>query len=314
MNIVDFDLCHVAGATCIAKNQLDDMRGRFDLPDATLPDLSGLAQGMGVAAMRDGRMLGYLVGFGPFRGMFGTWGTGHEDRFVGVFSPLQAHAVMADAPTRTWQRMYQAAAEKWAAVGAGYHALALYEGDAVGKRELFRYGFGQRCADAVRRVTPLQAETVPGVTVCELPAGSGEVVRSLREGLDIHLCQSPCFMLRNSKSREAWLNEVAHRQSRLFVAKADGRVIAFIEVAEEGENFLTMGEDILNICGAYCVPEWRGKGVSRLLLARVLEALGAEGVRWLGVDYETMNPTAVGFWEKYFTPYTASLVRRIDKI
>lgn len=31
------------------------------------------------------------------------------------------------------------------------------------------------------------------------------------------------------------------------------------------------------------------------------------------MDYETMNPTARGFWEKYFTPYTISLVRRIDK-
>lgn len=59
---------------------------------------------------------------------------------------------------------------------------------------------------------------------------------------------------------------------------------------------------------------WSGTGVSKLLLDCVLQTLQAEGVRCLGVDYETMNPTAAGFWEKHFAPYTASLVRRVDCI
>ncbi|MEC9484872.1 MAG: hypothetical protein UMR38_03220 [Candidatus Izemoplasma sp.] len=33
----------------------------------------------------------------------------------------------------------------------------------------------------------------------------------------------------------------------------------------------------------------------------------------LGVDYETMNPLARVFWEKYFTPYTKTVTRRIDE-
>lgn len=32
----------------------------------------------------------------------------------------------------------------------------------------------------------------------------------------------------------------------------------------------------------------------------------------LGVDYETMNPTAKIFWRKNFNPYTVSMVRRLD--
>lgn len=38
----------------------------------------------------------------------------------------------------------------------------------------------------------------------------------------------------------------------------------------------------------------------------------AEGYLLLGVDCESFNPTARGFWLKYFTPYTYGLVRRID--
>jgi len=41
--------------------------------------------------------------------------------------------------------------------------------------------------------------------------------------------------------------------------------------------------------------------------------LKEEGYKLLGVDYESFNSTANGFWLKYFTPYTNSVVRRIDE-
>jgi hypothetical protein len=33
----------------------------------------------------------------------------------------------------------------------------------------------------------------------------------------------------------------------------------------------------------------------------------------LGVDFESINPTAYGFWLKYFDAYTYSVVRRVDE-
>lgn len=315
MDIVTFELCHTAEAVCLAEKQLNDECVAVSaLQKASLPELNSLVNGLGVAAVENGRLVGYLCAYGPFKGMFGTWGTCFEEQFVGVFSPIHAHAVAADAPPKTWQRMYQAAAEKWVQAGAAHHAIALYEHDALAKAALFRYGFGQRCADAIRLVEPIGAAPVPGVTCCELPVGSAEMVRELRRGLDVHLCQSPCFMARTDEGRHAWLETVKHRDSRLFVAMAAGEVISFIEVTKAGENFLTERPEMRNICGAYCLPEWRGTGVSKLLLDYVLQTLQAEGMRYLGVDYETMNPTAAGFWEKYFATYTASLVRRVDCI
>ncbi|MBR2718689.1 MAG: GNAT family N-acetyltransferase [Clostridia bacterium] len=314
MNIVDFELRHVAEAACLAEKQLNEERKHFPLPDASVPDLSWLADSpLSVAAEENGRMVGYLGGWGPVEGMFGTSGMPEAKQFVGVFSPVHLHAVAVDAPERTWQRLYQAAAEKWARAGAVYHAISLYEHDEKAKCTLFRYGFGQRCADAIRRVEPLSAAQVPGITLCELPKGSAEVVRELRIGLDIHLTHSPTFMLRNHEVRQKWLEDVKHRDSRLFVAMAGDKAVAFMEVCGGGENYLTEHPGMANICGAYCLEEQRGKGVSQVLLDYILNTLRAEGMTWLGVDYETMNPTAAGFWEKYFRPYTASLVRRIDR-
>jgi hypothetical protein len=44
-----------------------------------------------------------------------------------------------------------------------------------------------------------------------------------------------------------------------------------------------------------------------------MTTLSQEGYQLLGVDCESFNPTARGFWLKYFAEYTHSMVRRIDE-
>ena len=36
-------------------------------------------------------------------------------------------------------------------------------------------------------------------------------------------------------------------------------------------------------------------------------------MKYIGVDCETLNPTALRFWNKYFDSYTYSYARRIDE-
>ena len=68
-----------------------------------------------------------------------------------------------------------------------------------------------------------------------------------------------------------------------------------------------------NICGAFCLHEYRGKSIYQNLLNFTITKLKEEGYILLGVDFESFNPTAYGFWLKYFTAYTNSVVRRIDE-
>lgn len=109
-----------------------------------------------------------------------------------------------------------------------------------------------------------------------------------------------------------WIERVEKGDRRTFIAKNEGKVIAYLDVAEEGENFITCRDEMMNLQGAYCIPEYRGKGISQDLLNYVLSVLKKEGYTLLGVDHESYNPTANRFWSKYFTPYTNSLVRRIE--
>lgn len=309
MQITPFLPCHAAAASLLLKKQYQQQRSQVPClpPSPAFPSLEKLANGLGMAAFEGEEMVGYLCAWEPFPHMFGT-------RWPGVFSPVEAHAASGSDPLRTWQRLYQAAAQTWEKAGAAYHAVALWRQDIPGREALFGYGFGKRCADAIRPTTPLNVPHVPGITCTELPPGSGKAVRHLRAGTYQHLQKSPCFLAGSEKNMQYWLDHVQDRPVRLFAALHDGTPVAYIEVGEDGENFVTGHPSMLNICGAHCLPPFRGTGTSAMLLQHVLSTLHREGIALLGVDYETMNPTAIGFWEKHFSPYTLSLSRRIDSI
>jgi GNAT superfamily N-acetyltransferase len=63
----------------------------------------------------------------------------------------------------------------------------------------------------------------------------------------------------------------------------------------------------------YCLPEHRGTGVGPKLLSLMIQLIKARGYTRFGTDYESFNPSGSGFWGKHFTPYTHSVVRRIDE-
>ncbi|MBQ8597688.1 MAG: hypothetical protein IJ409_07870, partial [Lachnospiraceae bacterium] len=49
------------------------------------------------------------------------------------------------------------------------------------------------------------------------------------------------------------------------------------------------------------------------ILSYICETYRLEGYQLLGEDCETLNPTALRFWTKYFIPYTYSYIRRFDE-
>ncbi|MBQ4618661.1 MAG: GNAT family N-acetyltransferase [Clostridia bacterium] len=286
-------------------------QARRNLPilpnDVYFPPLAPLFKnGLGAAAYEDGKMLGFLSGFGPWGPVFCTKDT------MGVYSPLHAHAAVIENRKRIYQRLYQAAAEKWAQAGAASHTITLYDPDEDAKEAFFEYGFGKRCVDLMRSTDGMEV-SFGNLEFSELSMEEGKQIRHLRRALNTHLSKSPAFMKSDEKVIESWLDKREADPPRTFIAKMNGEICAYIEIQDEGENFITAHPFVQNICGAYCLPEFRGQNIATALLNFVLDVLKRENIPLLGVDCESINPTAIHFWKKYFTPYTQSLVRRIDE-
>ncbi len=312
MNIVDFTYSHRAEATALAlAGYEEECRSVSALPQVdTVPDLGTFADnGLGVAALEGGKMLGFICCYPPFDNAF------RSTDVRGLFSPMGANAAIKENRGKIYTAMYQAAGEKWVSAGAVCHALCLYAHDEELQRQFYLYGFGLRCIDAIRPLSLEAIDCMPceGYTFVELAKNEYSLLYPLDFLLNRHYCHSPFFMNRKPDSAEDFEEQCASENARYFAAKQNDQLCAFIKIAETGEAFIAGGPAYRHIRGAYCLPEHRGKGVYQNLLNLTLSTLKAEGYAYLGVDFESLNPTAYGFWLKYFSPYTHSVVRRIDE-
>ncbi len=309
MNIVTFENQHIAEAKAIAFANYQEERSLVGvLPEIDeMPDFAWFAKnGLGVAALEAGELVGFLCCVGPFNNAFAS-------QVKGTFSPIHAHGAITEKRELIYRRMYQAAAEKWVSKGILYHAIALYTHDIQTIGAFFQYGFGLRCVDAIRPMDRIRCPTVAGYTFRLLPKEEIAAIRQMRIQLSAHLGNSPCFLYDSPQMVKDWITKAEKRDTQVFVAERDGIAVAFIEVGEDGENYITETQGMKNICGAFCLPQSRGTGLFTQLLNFTMEHLNTEGVTRLGVDYESINPTASGAWGKYFTPYTYSVVRRIEE-
>jgi GNAT superfamily N-acetyltransferase len=308
MKIVDFTIEHVEQAMNIAIQNYNAERHYVPalLPVDKYPNMTPLAEnGLGVTAFEGDRMLGFLCFYSPWDNMFAT-------NVRGTFSPIHAHGTTVQNRERIYKRMYQAAAKKLVSRGAASHVIALYAHDQEAQQAFYTYGFGLRCMDAIRPMERIEIIACPDVTYIQLGKENIDAISPLRRSLVAHLGQSPCFVVSSEEETERWLERAKNRDSIVFVAIKKEQIIAFIEITDNGENFATKCAGMKNICGAFCFPELRGKGIMPNLLNHAIHTLKAEGFTCLGVDFESFNPTAYEFWLKHFDAYTHSVVRRVD--
>ena len=99
----------------------------------------------------------------------------------------------------------------------------------------------------------------------------------------------------------------------VVVAILDEKPIGYMAITTGGENFLTENDEIYSICGAYAKKEYRSLKIANMLLDQIIEICKRDNKTYLGVDCETINPTALRFWGKHFTNYTYFFHRRIDE-
>ena len=311
-----FEPRHLDEAQALACRSYDAARERIPaLPaDAVVPHLDDHARsGMGVVAWDGDRLVGYLAGVPPFDGMFGP--------VMGTYAPLEAQAVDPDLPAaerrHICSRLYEAAAERWVGAGVLSHAVVVYADDRPAVDSLFWNGLGLRTLDAIRLLEPLTPTPASpmhaGLTLSELPPDEYGRVVPLYQGLIAHLRASPSLMAVEARTAEQLAEVRAGRPSRIVGIARGTDLVGYLEVTDVAETFVTLVPGMPNICGAYLLPEYRGGDVAAALLDFLIAILRRDGYTHLGVDFEGFNPTASGFWLKYFTPYTFGMTRRLDE-
>lgn len=309
MRIVDFSEKHIEAAAEIAKQNYNLERERVpSLPEIVdWPDLGYFAHnGLGVTALDGDSVIGFLCSVEPFSNAF------RSTNSVGVFSPVHANGAIRENHSEIYARMYNVAGEKWARAGAASHAICLYAHDNEALKQLFLYGFGVRCVDAIRIADDMVIDDSNGYYFTELKQDEFLRVLPLDHMLDKHMSESPVFILRRSADENEFLQTALDCSTRFFIAKYQGEAVAFVRVERGGETFICDSPGYIHINGAYCMPEHRG-GMFKNLLAYACNAVKHNDITHIGVDFESINPSAHRFWTKHFNTYTYGLVRRVDE-
>jgi len=136
-----------------------------------------------------------------------------------------------------------------------------------------------------------------------------EEVLSLYRDLINHLRRSPVFYhCKYFLPIEDRFQDFLSNEMRIFTVFHNDKLVGMIDsepINEKGEKSLRFGDISL-------MPSHRGLGVAQSLLSYANECVNKAGYTTIYVTHGTINPTARGFWDKYFNNYSYTLTRKID--
>ena len=276
-----------------------------DYKSLVLKNLEILIQkGFGYAMLEDHQLIGYIAGY-PVDSLFG--------KEKGIFVPAFGHASAYEDRIRIETALYTYAAEQWVNQHYLTHSVSIFAHDQDLLSTWFDLGFGKRCVDAIRKVQ-CQAIIPSEFKFEEITTQNINLILEIHDA-HIHYYQaSPVFMpISDEDARTdliAWLRQEDHR---MFCIKVRNQVVGYIRYQTRGESLFSIHPQIRNITGLYVKPENRQHGIGSMLIYHIEEILSDNQIPLVGVDYESINPKANRFWFKHFSPYTYSLVRRIDE-
>lgn len=260
-------------------------------------------KGFGMVAMENGEMLGYLAYWKSIEGFFG--------RCKGAYSPLHGSAYAGKDRGKLCSLLFEKVSRELTKLGHTSYAMSCYADDETVGKSLALNGFGIRCSDSIRMLdVPVAYPELAQVSCKAVPPDQLDALLPLHQELTRHLLDAPVYF---PSAPEQALRSFRNPERRTFAAYRDGKPVGMMQVADEGENFITEADGMKNICGMIFAPSERGTGAAAKLLGYIVDTLKHEGNCRLGVDCETLNPTALRFWGKYFTPYTYSYHRRLDE-
>lgn len=260
--------------------------------------------GIGIVAICDNNLIGFLCGF-EVKELFG--------KCKGIYSPLYGHGAIKEHRKSLYQDLYKHAADIWVKKACVSHAVTFFAHDVQTINTWFWQGFGLRCVDALREGAPI-AMSKTDIIIKKAEIGDISKLLKIHRLHNEYYRDSPVFMPNRDIEPEKDLTEwMCQENHHLWVAYCEEEPLGYMRIAPTAETFVSEHKDVMNIVGAYVVEKERQYGIGTALLGTIQQWLLENNYPLFGVDFEAINTVGCSFWLKYFTPYTNSLVRRIDE-
>ena len=278
---------------------------RYSKVDNLLPLLNNILKvtGTGVAAIRGGRLAGFLTGWHmpSFRGKRST------------YSPEWANAADLDDSARIYEEMYSHLAVTWVTDKYIAHYISMFPNDVNALRAWNWMGFGMISVDAIRGLDSIQVEVVD-VRIKRAESGDIEQVIELQDELWQYMKRAPIFLLSEKRDRAYYEEWLANPDKVAWLAYSNDEPVAFMRLgpADDDVSTIIMDEKTTSIYAAFTKEKIRSEGIATALLDHALKSARESGYERCAVPFEPMNLLGTRFWLKYFKPICYSLLRIVD--
>jgi ribosomal protein S18 acetylase RimI-like enzyme len=279
---------------------------RFEDPAEAFPRLEHLwrDEGMsGSAALREGRLVGYVIGCPQAPEIWGP----------NIWVELPGHAVEEAEDARD---LYGHAAARWVEEGnRQHHALLPPEPELIDA--WFRVGFGQQQAHGYQEVPRGVEVRLPAG--CEIREPEESIIDDLIKldfALPLHQAAAPVFSPRSlpteEEIRREWLDTIVKGEEEVLLGFSDGQPVAcwaYVD-AEKSRHFHSLGRPEKRSCYltfAVTLPESRGTGIGVALTDAGFAWAEREGYEAMVTDWRVTNLLASRFWPR--RGFRASVLR-----
>ena len=261
---------------------------------AEIEALWGMDERSGATAIRNGELVGYLLG--AHRDVE-SWGSNIWVEYAG-------HAVREPELVRD---LYAAAAEGWVAQGRNAHYALVPATDPELVDAWFRLSFGAQHAAGIQE-TPAVADNSPSDVIARrATAEDVEAGTALDLELPRHQERSPVFSMAaptaiTDEDREQFLSEVDDPEVGLFLAEIDGKPVGELLMVPVERSSMHVGlarpERAAFLTFAATLPEARGSGAGLALTNAGLAWAREHDYPVTVVDWRETNLLASRFWPR----------------
>ncbi len=262
----------------------------------------------GAAALREGRLVGYLVGAPRADPLWGE----------NVWIEGAGHAV---EEAETLRDLYAVAAARWVEEGRPRHSVLVPANEAEMLDSWSRLCFGKQHAHGIRELPEESSFRMPsGFEIREPRVDEIEELIEVDLALPRHQRSSPVFsgapLPDADESRAEWVETLADTDEKILVGAFEGRPAAcwaLVPVERSREHRGVLRPDGACFLGfASTRPEFRGSGIGTALTAASFTWARDQGYSSIVTDWRVTNLLSSRFWPRRgFRPTFYRLYRSI---
>ena len=166
------------------------------------------------------------------------------------------------------------------------------------------------------QVTPFESKildyTFKEIGKAELLNYRADVVELYRDLIN-HLRNSPIFYhCKYFLPIENRFADFLSDNMRVFAVFDGNKLIGMVNAALPDKGFAIDDKEAMSLGDLFVAPEYRRKGIGIALLDFANNELKESEIKRIFVTHGTINPTARGFWDKFFQNYSFTMTRQID--